>query len=163
MLKQLLLKPLFVITLFSASLSVHAIQAPDFSLKGDNNSTVALSKLKGKVVYVDFWASWCTPCKQSFPWMNEMHNRYKKSGLEVVAINLDAEHADAQRFLNSANVDFTIAYDPAGNIANKYDLQVMPTSFLIDRKGEVIYLHRGFKHSDKKNMEMKISEALKKR
>ena len=154
--------PLFAVALLASAVTAHAIKAPEFSLKSDRNQTVSLKSLKGKVVYVDFWASWCTPCKQSFPWMNEIHKRYSDKGLKVVAINLDNDRSQAKRFLDEVKADFTIAYDPAGTTAEKYDLQVMPSSYLIDRKGRLVHLHRGFKQGDTKKMEQKISEALKK-
>ena len=82
---------------------------------------------------------------------------------EIVAINLDADRSEASKFLNKVKADFTIVYDPSGKTAEKYDLKVMPSSYLINRKGELIHLHRGFKTSDSQKIEMKIAEALKQR
>ncbi len=143
--------------------TAYAVNAPQFSLKDSAGKTVSLKQYRGKVVFVDFWASWCTPCKQSFPFMNELHERYDKKGLKIIGINLDTEKKDADRFLKQVKADFTIAFDPSGKTAEQYDLQVMPSSYLIDRNGRLVYLHRGFKAGDKREMEEKIVQALKAR
>jgi peroxiredoxin len=156
-----IINPLIVISMFLSMQAAHATKAPKFSLQGDSNKTISLASYRGKVVYVDFWASWCTPCKQSFPWMNEIQQRYRHRGLEIIAINLDSEKSDADNFLKKVRTDFTIAYDPSGKIAEKYHVQVMPSSYLISKNGDVVHLHRGFKAGDRQNMERKITEALK--
>jgi thiol-disulfide isomerase/thioredoxin len=139
-----------------------ASKAPQFSLKGDQ-SNVSLSSYKGKVVYVDFWASWCKPCRKSFPFLNEMHERYKKKGLKVIGINLDSNQADAQKFLKRFPANFIIAYDPEGETPKQYHLSVMPTSYLIDRKGNLINIHKGFKEGQTSEIEHKIQQALAKK
>ncbi|MGB5397328.1 MAG: TlpA disulfide reductase family protein [Gammaproteobacteria bacterium] len=144
-----------------ASSQALAIKAPDFSLPGDKK-TIALKDYRKKVVYVDFWASWCTPCKQSFPWMSEMQKRYKKEGLEIIAINVDKDRSLATEFLEQSVPGFTIAYDPEGKVAESYDLSVMPSSFLIDRKGKLVHVHKGFKTTEKNAMEGKIKSLLSK-
>ena len=103
-----------------------------------------LSAYKGKVVYLDFWASWCRPCLQSFPWMNDLADRYKGRGLVVVAINVDQEHALAEDFLRQHPTDFHVLFDLDGSIADRYQVKAMPTSFLIGRDGKVHYVHSGF-------------------
>ncbi|HHO59292.1 MAG TPA: TlpA family protein disulfide reductase [Thiotrichales bacterium] len=159
----MLFKTITALLLAFSLQTAYAVNAPQFSLKDSAGKTVSLKKYRGKVVYVDFWASWCTPCKQSFPFMNELHERYGKKGLKIIGINLDADKKDADKFLKQVKADFTIAYDPSGKTAEKYDLQVMPSSYLIDRNGRLVYLHRGFKAGDKREMEEKIVQALKRR
>ena len=139
-----------------------AVKAPDFTLPGADKE-IKLSKYKNKVVYVDFWASWCIPCKQSFPWMSQMQSRYRDQGFEIIAINLDDNRAAANEFLSQLSPEFTIAYDPQGAVAQLYELSVMPTSFLLDRKGELSYVHRGFKGSDRDEMEARIKELVSKK
>jgi thiol-disulfide isomerase/thioredoxin len=112
----------------------------DFKI--DDNTD--LSDLKGQVVYVDFWASWCKPCKASFPWMNEMQAKYKDQGLRVVAINLDEDKSDALVFLKRVPAEFTMVFDPTGAIANQYQLVGMPSSYIIDRSGNLRFAHQGF-------------------
>ena len=138
----------------------YAQKAPVFSLPGDG-VTHDLSKLKGKVVYIDFWASWCVPCRKSFPWMNDMRNRYDRKDLQIIAINLDSNRDDAMKFLEKVPANFDIAYDPDGEIAAKYDLQVMPSSYLINRKGEVVFAHKGFREGDTAEIEAKIQKLLR--
>ena len=138
----------------------HAQKAPVFSLPGDG-VTHDLSKLKGKVVYIDFWASWCVPCRKSFPWMNDMRNRYDRKDLQIIAINLDADKGEAMKFLEKVPANFDIAYDPDGEIAAKYDLQVMPSSYLINKKGEVVFAHKGFREGDTAEIEAKIQKLIR--
>ena len=134
-------------------------KAPNFTLKTDNGS-ITLSKLDNKVIYVDFWATWCTPCRKSFPWMNEMHNKYKKKGLKIIAINLDDNSENAKSFLKKYPVDFTIAYDPEGETADNYKVKVMPSSYLIGKKQKIISTHFGFKNKDKDTLELEFKKAL---
>ncbi|MBI3775236.1 MAG: TlpA family protein disulfide reductase [Gammaproteobacteria bacterium] len=136
--------------------------APDFKLPSAKGM-VELSKLKGKVVYVDFWASWCTPCRKSFPWMNEMHKKFKEQGLEVIAINLDKSREPIDEFLSKTPADFTIAYDPSGGAASSYKVSGMPSTYLIDRSGQLQVTHIGFRDKDKQEMESKIKELLAKK
>jgi len=103
-----------------------------------------LSPYKGKVVYLDFWASWCTPCRVSFPWMNEIQQVYADRGLVVIGVNVDHDRALADAFLQSSPARFKILYDPTGDIASQYEFKDMPTSILIGRDGKVRYEHYGF-------------------
>ncbi len=139
--------------------SFAAQKAPDFSLKSDK-AVVKLSSYRGQVVYVDFWASWCKPCRKSFPFLNEMHKRYQNKGLKVIGINLDTTPSDAKRFLNKFPAQFTIAYDPEGKTPQQYKLSVMPTSYLVDRNGNLINIHKGFKEGQAAEIESIIVKAL---
>jgi len=140
----------------------HAAKAPDFSLEG-NTSKVKLNNYKGQVIYLDFWASWCKPCRKSFPFLNDMHKKHKQHGLKVIGINLDTQRKAADNFLGKYPASFTIAYDPEGKTPGAYKLGVMPTSYLIDRKGQIIYTHKGFKEDHKPDIENKIKMALSKK
>ena len=104
----------------------------------------ALIEQKGKVVYVDFWASWCAPCRKSFPWMNKVQEKYKAQGFNVVSINLDAKRALAEKFLSETPANFTVIYDPKGSVAKHFKIQGMPSSMLIGRDGEIKSRHTGF-------------------
>ena len=119
------------------------------------------SKHKGSVVYLDFWASWCDPCKASFPWMQKMQEKYEKKGLEVVAINLDKEKKLADKFLKTHPVSFEIIYDPKGENADIFKLKGMPSSIFINKAGKVVGSHVGFKEADKLRLEKKIVSLLK--
>jgi len=148
-----------IILLFTLSQTAFADKAIDFELPTDKG-TIKLSSLKGKVVYVDFWASWCPPCRESLPWMDKLQYQYEDLGLVVIGINLDSDKRDARKFLKKMPISFTIAYDPDGHIADAYEVDVMPTSYLIDRDGNLIDTHLGFNPKDVKPLEAKIIRAL---
>ncbi len=134
---------------------------PSFSLPSNRGKVDSMS-LKGKLVYVDFWASWCVPCKQSFPWMNEMQAKYGDRGLYVLAINVDAKAADAEKFLTQVPAKFQIAFDASGETPKQFAVKSMPSSYLIDGDGRAIYVHTGFRESDTTSIEAAIVSALEK-
>ena len=103
-----------------------------------------VSAYRGKVVMLDFWASWCTPCRLSFPWLSDMQQAYERDGLVVIGVNVDHDRALADAFLRSTSPTFKIVYDPNGEIAGRYDFKDMPTSVLIGRDGRVHFTHNGF-------------------
>jgi cytochrome c biogenesis protein CcmG, thiol:disulfide interchange protein DsbE len=103
-----------------------------------------LSAYRGKVVLLDFWASWCNPCRQSFPWMGTIAQEYAAQGLVVVAVNVDRERALADDFLHDNPAQFKIVYDPQGEVARQFQFKDMPTSYLIDRTGHIRFVHPGF-------------------
>jgi thiol-disulfide isomerase/thioredoxin len=115
----------------------------------------------GKVVLVDFWASWCSPCLQSFPWMNELQQKHGGEGLVVIAVNLDQDRTLADAFLSKTPAKFRMEFDPAGTVARQFDVQAMPTSFLIDRKGKIRVRHAGFKEKNRAEREQQIVQLLK--
>ncbi len=132
--------------------------APAFSLPG-RSGTVALDSLRGRVVYVDFWASWCEPCRRSFPWLNTLRERYADRGLTVVAINLDKDRRAADAFLEKFPASFAIAFDPAGKTAEAYRVSAMPSSFLIGPTGELLSSCAGFDPRKTGALEALIQEA----
>lgn len=133
--------------------------APDFQLPGLREA-VQLSAQRGKLVYLDFWASWCGPCKQSFPWMNELQGRFGPQGLQVIAINLDASRDDARRFLAEVPAQFTLAFDSRGDTPRRYAVKGMPSSVLIAPDGTVLDVHNGFRAEDRALLEAQITRAL---
>lgn len=141
----------------------HAVEpgtpAPDIAL-GGSPAPVSLQSLKGKVVYVDFWASWCGPCRQSFPWMNAMQAKYAGKGLRIVGVNLDASRSDADKFLAEVPAAFSVAFDAQGETPKRYAIKGMPTSVLIGPDGRVIQMHSGFREEDRKALEDAIAGAL---
>ncbi|QYJ84217.1 TlpA disulfide reductase family protein [Shewanella aegiceratis] len=147
----------------SMVLTSHAAPRLDLSAKTQSGERVFLESYKGKVVYVDFWASWCAPCRDSFPWMELMHQRYGDKGLAIVAINLDEESEMAGPFLADFNTSFDILYDPKGEVAGHFNLQGMPSSYLFDRDGHLVSEHLGFFKSKQVAVEQEIQSLLKKR
>lgn len=158
--KNLLSRMLIPLLLMFIPISALAGQAPDFSLSGNDQQTIKLSDYRGKVVYLDFWASWCVPCRKSFPWMNEMKKRHSKKGLEIIAINLDSKPEKAAFFLEKIPANFTIAFDPEGKTAKSYEVKGMPSSYFIDRKGVLRDSHIGFRSKDEAPMEQRLIELL---
>ena len=119
-----------------------------------------LEQLRGQVVYLDFWASWCGPCRQSFPWMNDLQKNLSRDGLVVVAVNVDHERADADRFLYAYAPAFQVVYDPQGSLAEHWHVKGMPTSVLIGRDGKPVLVHQGFHLADRAELEGAVRSAL---
>lgn len=137
-----------------------AIKAPEFQLQGQNKQ-IDLTKYRGKVVYLDFWASWCQPCRKSFGWMNKMQKTYGEEGFSVIAINLDESRDQANKFLKQIPAHFDVAFDPKGNTAESYQVKAMPSSYIIDKNGNVIYANKGFRGNDEEKLEAKIRNILR--
>jgi thiol-disulfide isomerase/thioredoxin len=135
------------------------IPAPGFDLPG-RAARVSLETLRGRVVYVDFWASWCEPCRRSFPWMTGLHNRYAAKGLVIVAINLDKDRDAADAFLAQYPAPFLVAFDPAGKTAEAFHVPAMPTSYLIDSAGMIQHTQAGFDPKETEGIETLIKAAL---
>ena len=144
------------VSLFASDLKV---PVPDFKLPTVNGD-VTPAQYKGKVVYIDFWASWCMPCKKSFPWLNKMHEKYQSRGLVILAINLDRKKELADAFLQRIPASFTVAYDPEGLSAKDFKVQGMPTSYLVDRQSMVVGSHTGFREKDIAALEQAIVKLL---
>jgi peroxiredoxin len=153
--------------------TVPSLQAADPNV-GDKAPNCALTPLgggpgkalqdsyKGKVVYVDFWASWCIPCAQSFPFMNKLHKDLQAKGLEVIGVNLDEEVAEAKGFLAKTPAHFTIMADTSGQCPQEFGVKAMPSSYLIDREGVVRYVHLGFKASESAELRQQVEALLEK-
>jgi cytochrome c biogenesis protein CcmG, thiol:disulfide interchange protein DsbE len=118
-----------------------------------------LGSLKGQVVYVDFWASWCAPCRESFPWMNRLQQELGPRGLVIIGVNVDRDRAEAERFLHAHPARFRIVFDPDGVLPEKFGVHGMPTSFLIDRDGRTRSRHDGFRLADREAL-AKLVRAL---
>lgn len=119
-----------------------------------------LSAYKGKVVMVDFWASWCGPCRDSFPWMNEMSVKKADNGLVILGVNVDENLEDASKFLAANTAKFNIIYDPKGEHASYYEILGMPTTLIFDREGNLQHQHAAFKLSQVAEYEAFIDKAL---
>ena len=122
--------------------------------------TLNLDAYKGKVVYVDFWASWCGPCKQSFPWMKAMHEKYSKDGLVILAINVDQEKPKADAFLKEFTPAFPVIFDSTGTLASQFKVQTMPSSYMLDRNGKPRFKHLGFHDAKRDVYEKEIHDLL---
>jgi len=122
-------------------------RAPEFSLPSLSGSTVSLASLRGKVVLIDFWAQWCEPCKKELPQLDKLAKEFAGKNVVVLAVNLDKTKDNAQRLAQQLCLSLPVLLDPAGSVAATYDLPKMPTSFLVDKKGIVRFVHEGFEGS----------------
>jgi len=120
-----------------------------------------IKNYEGKVVYLDFWASWCAPCRKSFPWMNELKSKFNSDQFVVVSVNLDADEKLAEKFLSQVPANFPIIYDPQGDLASELQLKGMPSSFLINTDGKIVSAHMGFTEKKKLSYEQEIRELLR--
>ena len=124
------------------------------------NNKTSLEMQKGQVLLVDFWASWCGPCRESFPWMTSIQAKYKAQGFKVIAINLDQEKDQALDFLSEFKPGFTVLFDTEAQLPEDFEVIGMPTSFLIDRQGKIRATHVGFHQKDISKYESAIAELL---
>lgn len=135
-------------------------KAPIFVLKDLSQNEFSLSSVKGKYIYLDFWASWCGPCKRSLPWLRKVKERFGPQGLEIIAVNLDIDEHQVFKFLKGNQINFPILRDPEGTTPSLYNVSTMPTSFLIDPDGKLIYVHPGFGESDQTGIEQILERTL---
>ncbi len=158
--KKTVYKTLLLILLFLSQVAIadHP-EAPEFQLPTRNGS-IQLADFRGKLVYVDFWASWCRPCKNSFPWMIEMKKKFKDLPFEIIAINLDNDKALAEEFIASQAINFPVAFDPQAETAERYGVEGMPSSYLIDPQGRLRIRYTGFWNKSKNEKEQAISKLL---
>jgi len=133
-----------------------AVNLPALSADGE----ISLQSLRGKVVYLDFWASWCGPCRVSFPLLAQLRNELGASGFEVLAINVDEVEADARQFLSEVPVSYPVVRDGEGATPQAFGILGMPTGYLIDRQGVVRDIHQGFRKSDSVKLRDAVIELL---
>jgi len=119
-----------------------------------------LARYRGQVVLVDFWASWCSPCRSSIPWLNAMQEKYAGQGLVIIGVNVDKERGDAERFLAETPIHFEVVYDPEGRLPARYDVPVMPSSFVFDRSGALVARHAGFLKANRAEYEATLRNLL---
>jgi len=119
--------------------------APDFSLKSDSGENLRLSELRGEVVLINFWASWCGPCRQEMPVLSELHDKYKSMGFTVLGVNVEENSDEARKLLKDMPVSFPVLFDNDSSVSKQYDVAAMPSTVLVDRNGNMRYLHKGYK------------------
>jgi len=125
-----------------------------------SNKHIDFDKYQGKVVLIDFWATWCPPCKQSMPFLNALRNELFDQGFEVVAINVDEDREQVEKFLLANPVDYQLAYDSSGKCPELFDVKAMPSSYFIDRQGVIRAIHLGYRESDKEHIRLEIDKLL---
>jgi thiol-disulfide isomerase/thioredoxin len=120
------------------------VPAPDFTLKSASGENLKLSELRGQVVLVNFWASWCGPCRQEMPLLDQLHRKYGPLGFTVLGVNVDGDPRQATAFLEKVPVTFPVVFDSGNAVSKSYEVVAMPTTLIVDRGGDVRYLHKGY-------------------
>ena len=151
------------LTLFNAAPS-HQIgkKAAEFSLPAVNGETIALQSLRGKVVLLNFWATWCGPCRQELPELARVQEKFRDRGLAVVAVTVDNEVENVRAFLKKYDIKLQALWDKKKKVADAYVVEKMPSSYLIDRNGVVRFIHRGYTPEELKRIEAEIDDLLDK-
>lgn len=137
-------------------------KAPEIGLKDLSGKTIDLASLAGKVVILDFWATWCAPCREEMPELQKFYKKYNAKGLEIVGISVDKTPEGIKDFVSKLKVTFPIVHDDGHKVADKYSPPRMPSSYIIDRKGVVRYVHGGYRAGDAEKFEKEIQELLAK-
>ncbi len=135
--------------------------APDFTLKSRDGSNMRLSELRGQVVMINFWASWCGPCRQEMPLLDELYQQYEPLGFTLLGVNVEQDVADAERLLKDAPVSFPVLYDPDNSVTKAYDVVAMPSTILVDRDGNMRYVHHGYKPGYEDDYQTQIRELIR--
>ena len=135
-------------------------RAIDFTLPTFDGRRVTLSQLRGKVVLLDFWASWCVPCRKELPYLEQMMKTYGKGDFLVVAVNIDNELANARKFLTDYGIELMSLRDAKKKVVSAYDIATMPSTFLIDKRGRVRFIHKGFAVEQIKDYKQQIRQLL---
>lgn len=145
----------------SSMVGASSALAPAFALPSRAGDIVSLDKLKGKVVMLNFWASWCGPCRQEMPLLEQMHKRYSSLGFTMIGVNVESNTSDAEKWLQQTPVSFPVLFDKENKVSKLYDVNAMPSTVFIDRKGNVRALHRGYKPGDESEYLNQIRALLK--
>ncbi len=119
--------------------------APDFALKSSTGENLRLSEYRGDVVMINFWATWCGPCRQEMPLLDELYLRYQRVGFNLLGVNIDDDSSRAMKMISELGVSFPVLFDARKEVSKLYDVDAMPVTVLVDREGNVRYIHEGYK------------------
>jgi peroxiredoxin len=119
--------------------------APDFALKSSTGENLRLSEYRGDVVMINFWATWCGPCRQEMPLLDELYNRYERVGFNLLGVNIDDDSRRAMQMAEELGIDFPVLFDAAKEVSRLYEVEAMPVTVIVDREGTVRYVHHGYK------------------
>jgi peroxiredoxin len=155
------LASLLVLLAMTVSAGAAQAPAPDFTLKSDSGANLKLSELRGEVVLINFWASWCGPCRQEMPLLSELHDKYKDMGFTVLGVNVEENSGDARKLLRDMPVTFPVLFDNDSKVSRQYDVVAMPSTVLVDRDGNVRYLHKGYKPGEEEIYLEKVRSLIR--
>lgn len=162
--QALKISALMLVMIFSSGLSAAKEinqPAPNFTLKSLSGKNLKLSEFRGQVILLNFWASWCGPCRQEMPILEEIHNRYKDLGFSVLGVNVDSDPEKAKQLLKDTPVSFPILLDMQNRTSELYHLEAMPTTILIDRDGTMRYLHKGYQPGFEEHYKQEIKALIR--
>ena len=128
-----------------ASSGLEGQSAPDFALKSSTGENLRLSEYRGDVVMINFWATWCGPCRQEMPLLDELYSRYQRVGFNLLGVNIDDDSRRAMQMIEELGVNFPVLFDARKEVSKLYDVEAMPVTVLVDREGNVRYVHHGYK------------------
>jgi peroxiredoxin len=160
-LQKYLLRFAAIISLGLCSLQALADAAPDFTLQSNSGENIRLAEARGQVVMLNFWATWCGPCRTEMPLLEAMYQRYSSAGFVIYGVNVEEDNAGAKKLIKELGVTFPILFDTESKASSLYNVDSMPTTVLIDKKGQVRYVHRGYKAGDENIYRDKIRELIK--
>jgi peroxiredoxin len=135
--------------------------APSFTLNDLTGQQIALSKYKGQVVMLNFWATWCGPCQQEMPLLDQMSKKYKPAGFTLIGVNVDKEAPPVKALLDRKPVSFQVLLDPTNSVSKTYHVDEMPSSVIVDRKGQIRFIHRGYKPGDENEYQDRIRQLIR--
>lgn len=135
--------------------------APNFTLKSNSGKNIKLSELRGQVVLLNFWASWCGPCRTEMPLLAKIHDKYKGLGFTVLGVNVEEDSSPSISMLKKSPVSFPVLFDTTNSVSKLYNVSAMPSTVMIDRDGNMRYLHEGYKSGDEEKYKEWIKKLLK--
>ena len=138
-------------------------QAPNFTLESFSGETMSLGEFRGDVVMINFWATWCGPCREEMPILDELYTRYQRAGFQLLGVNIDDEPQRAKDMIAELGVSFPVLFDSSKEVSELYDVQAMPVSVMVDRDGNVRYVHHGYKPGYEDKYLDQIRELIRER
>ncbi|WP_444883052.1 TlpA family protein disulfide reductase [Microbulbifer sp. PSTR4-B] len=150
----------FILLISSIGISA-AEPSRDFTLASNQGANLRLAEQRGEVIMLNFWASWCGPCRQEMPLLDQLHERYSAAGFQVWGVNVDAHRSDAEKLLGKIPVDFPILFDSTSEVSKMYGIDAMPSTVFIDRDGNVRHIHKGYRDGDEAAYKKIIKELIR--
>jgi peroxiredoxin len=145
----------------AAAMPVIGQKAPDFTLRANTGKNLKLSELRGQVLMINFWATWCAPCRQEMPHLNRLHEQYRKAGFVLLGVNVDDKAMAAEAMVRELNIVFPVVFDTDKQVTRRYDVDAMPSTVLIDRDGKVRHIFRGYRTGTEHRYEAAIRELIR--
>lgn len=151
----------FAVSAAPAALPAIGQAAPDFTLKSTSGQNLRLRELRGEVVLINFWATWCGPCRQEMPALNKIHEQYRRAGFTLLGVNIDDDPAAARDMARKLGVGFPVLLDTDKRVSRLYDVDTMPATLIVDRNGKIRYVHRGYRPGLEVTYQNQVRELLK--